>query len=188
MHLADWFATFAFLAGASTDDPKAASSGLPLPDSVNAWAHITSDPTATRPLRPLMQLSSNTIINCTDGHKLIVSLCERNNKTQGLLRCDVTGMNMWSPSVYPNASQPDGGGADALDAANCTSGCLWNVLDDPEERRELSASAASTKAELMDALVAAQVDVIKTPTIPDDPACCAAAARRGSGFLGPWLE
>ena len=125
MHMADWFATFAFLAGASADDPNAASSGLPPPDSVNAWAHITGDPTAAGPLRPLMQLSSNTIVNCTDGHKLVVSMCERENKTQGLLRCDVTGMNIWSPAVYPNASQPDGGGGDALDAANCTTGCLW---------------------------------------------------------------
>ena len=89
------------------------------------WRRALPAQAAAGPLRPLMQLSSNTIVNCTDGHKLVVSMCERENKTQGLLRCDVTGMNIWSPAVYPNASQPDGGGGDALDAANCTTGCLW---------------------------------------------------------------
>ena len=102
--------------------------------------------------------------------------------------CDVTGMDMWAPAVYPNASQPDGGGADARDAANCTTGCIFDILTDPSERHELSSTleGAAAKARLLAALEEGEKTVIKTPQVPDDPACCTAAAQNHGGFLGPF--
>ena len=93
---------------------------------------------------------------------------------------------------------------------NCDKGCLFNasppspplrniisdrandavlaqVLRDPSERDELSASEPAQKRRMMAALAAAQPSVIKTPQIPDDPACCAAAAQKYGGFLGPYI-
>jgi hypothetical protein len=143
-----------------------------------------------------MMVSSNTVIDTTTGYKLIVSHCQKDAKTGNQRqkdaktgnprRCDVTEYDFWSPADYPNASQPNGGGADYLDAGNCTAGCLFNVLADESERHELSASHASVKTELMAVLVAEQAKVIQTPQVPDDPACCVAAQQRG-GFLGPFL-
>jgi hypothetical protein len=133
-----------------------------------------------------MMVSSNTIIDTKTGYKLIVSNCEDDAKTGHQRMCDVTGYNFWSPADYPNASQPNGGGADHLDAGNCTAGCLFNILADESERYELSASHAPAKAKLMALLVAEQAKVIQTPQVPDDPACCVAAQQRG-GFLGPFL-
>lgn len=54
----------------------------------------------------------------TGGWKIIVS------KNWTLRLGDVTGMNMWAPSVYPNKTQPMGGGYGA--SADCTNGCLYN--------------------------------------------------------------
>ena len=64
---------------------------------------------------------------------------------------------------------------------------LAQVLRDPSERDELSASEPAQKRRMMAALAAAQPSVIKTPQIPDDPACCAAAAEKYGGFLGPYV-
>ena len=107
-------------------------------------------------------------------------------KTAAGLACDVTGMNMWAPSVYPNATQPMGGGYGA--AADCTKGCLYNVLRDPDERDELSASEPAQKRRMLAALEAAQPAVIKTPQVPDNPECCVAAAEKYGNFLGPFIE
>ena len=93
-----------------------------------------------------MMLSSNTIIDTVTGYKLIVSACEDDAKTHHLRYCEVTGYNFWTPADYPNASQPNGGGADHLDAENCTTGCIFNVKDDASERHELSASQPAAKA------------------------------------------
>jgi hypothetical protein len=94
-------------------------------------------------------------------------------------------MNMWAPSVYPNRTQPDGGGYGA--PADCTKGCLYNVLHDPSERDELSSSQPAQKKRMLAALEAAQATVIKTPKVPDDPACCRSAAQDYGQFLGPFL-
>ena len=61
-------------------------------------------------------ISPNTIIDTASGHKLIWS------------GGSVTGYDFWTPPVYPNASQPDGGGADHLHPANCSTGCLFDIL------------------------------------------------------------
>ena len=190
IHMADWWATFSALAGADLADPVASAAvpPLPPPDSKNAWPLLSGQ--STEALHDTIMISSNTIIDAKQGYKLIVSGCEDDAKTHGVRMCDVTGYDMWTPPDYPNASQPNGGGADPglVDAGNCTLGCLFNVVDDEREEHELSASRPSTKARLMAALRSAQATVIQTPEVPDNPACCVAAEKQHGGFLGPFLQ
>lgn len=47
-HIADWYATFAALAGVDPTDEKAAAAGLPPIDSVNQWPYL-SGATTTAP-------------------------------------------------------------------------------------------------------------------------------------------
>lgn len=168
------------MAGVDPTDKAAAAAGLPPVDSINAWEMITG--ASKTPLRKMMQLSSNTMIDTVGGWKIIVSGCAI---IRGGLACDVTGMNMWTPSVYPNRTQPDGGGYGA--PANCTQGCMYNVLRDPSEREELSSEEPTQKKIMLAALEAAQANVIQTPMVADDPACCRAAAQDYGHFLGPFL-
>ena len=48
VHIADWYATFAYLAGVSPVDHMAAASGLPAIDSLNLW-DLISGKNATSP-------------------------------------------------------------------------------------------------------------------------------------------
>jgi arylsulfatase A-like enzyme len=48
MHIADWYATFAALAGVDPTDAKAAAAGLPAIDSINQWPFL-SGANATAP-------------------------------------------------------------------------------------------------------------------------------------------
>lgn len=179
VHMADWFSTFCSLAGADPIDRSAEVSGLPEIDSVNAWPLITG--ASTKPLREMLQLSSNTILDTVNGWKLILSTCARLPE----FWCDVTGYNMWSPHIYPNATQPNGMPWTVV-PMNCTQGCLFNVFQDPREQHELSDVLPEVKARLHDALMTANRATIETPQVPDAKQCCVAAARYG-GVLGPFL-
>lgn len=180
LHLADWYATFCLLAGADPADKRAGNFGLPPIDSINAWPLITG--TSEVPLRSTLLLSSNTVVDTVAGWKLIVSNCTMAPQ----LECDVTSYNMWSPAVYPNLTQPNGMPW-TVQPANCTMGCLFNILRDPGEQKELSAEEPVVKARLGAALAEAGRTQIHTPQVPDTDRCCAAATKYG-GFLGPFVS
>ena len=107
----------------------------------------------------------------------------------------------WTSPAYPNASSllphRDAGTV----RLNCSAGCLYDVVLDPEERRELSASEPSLAAELR-----AQLEMLKGDYFQNhDPApecirsdwkagwwgvscaCYVAAHVHGDNATGPWL-
>ena len=93
----------------------------------------------------------------------------------------------------PNASSgTDGGGFfgnPPLTPAihDCRQGCLFSILEDPEERHDLRESEGAKAAALLAALEAANRTLYDPPPGKADLRCCEAAAERG-GFIGPWLK
>ena len=100
------------------------------------------------------------------------------------------GSNMieaaWGGVHYPNASTA----TDPIDAHSfhCPPrGCLFNLVNDLEERHEVGAEHPQIVQELaakMDNLAA----TIWSTEHKNDPKCMEAANTRYGGFYGPWLE
>jgi len=117
MHIADWYATFSYMAGVDPADQRAHFAGLPAPDSINMWPFLMGDPDATESPRKGFAVSDMTII---EGDFKYYS---------GRLLYAV-----WGESVWPNGDTPsqDDMRDDMLDCA--FHGCLFDVAKDPEER------------------------------------------------------
>ncbi|KAH8063823.1 sulfuric ester hydrolase [Aureococcus anophagefferens] len=88
--------------------------------------------------------------------------------------------NGWPGQIHPNTSVAWDSFADVLD---CAAGCLFDVVADPEERRDLAAAMPDTVAELRARLERA---AFYDPDRGDpDPRACAVAAA--TGCWGPFL-
>ncbi|KAH8046169.1 sulfuric ester hydrolase [Aureococcus anophagefferens] len=88
--------------------------------------------------------------------------------------------NGWPGQIHPNTSVAWDSFADVLD---CAAGCLFDVVADPEERRDLAAAMPDTVAELRARLERA---AFYDPDRGDpDPRACAVAAA--TGYWGPFL-
>ena len=96
---ADWYATFANLAGVDPTDERAAAAGLPPIDGLDVWPLI-SGANATSPRTILAVGSDGVEANLPAG-----------TRVQAVIRADgyklmigETGQNIWQGEYYPNAS------------------------------------------------------------------------------------
>eukprot|EP00055_Hartaetosiga_balthica_P003234 m.7069 g.7069 ORF g.7069 m.7069 type:complete len:553 (+) comp2699_c0_seq1:7-1665(+) len=167
VHVADWYATFAALAGVDPTDHEAAASGLPPIDSINMWP-LLSGQTQTSP-RPNVLLSDQALVN--GEWKVLV----------GKVRNAA-----WGGPEYPNATTAtDPIGHHSRD---CGKGCLYNVHVDPNERNDLSAQNPQQLESMLELL--ANLSKTIWPNDPGnvDPRCAEAAQNLYGGFYGPWME
>ena len=173
-------------------DSKAASAVPPLPpiDSQDVWSLVTGV-NKTSP-RTVLPVDTQTIL--VGNHKLILT------DPEGPHGVFVHPAG-WTSPAYPNRSSllphRDAGAV----VLNCSLGCLFNVVLDPEERHELMASEPGLAAELR-----AQLAVLKKGFFQnhDGPpacirpdwtpgwwgtscACYVAAHVHGDNASGPWL-
>ena len=117
IHIADWYTTFCKLAGVDVSDSGPGK--FPV-DGLDVWPIITGENTTTQ--------HSNIVLSYDFGdagaiimgdYKLIVG-----KQSEG---CDSL---MWTPLDYPCHDGPKG--------ENCDPYCLYNIVDDPSEHKELS--------------------------------------------------
>ena len=180
--IADWYGTFAGLAGVDPTDHSAAASNLPPIDSVDVWPLVTG-------------------ANKTSARDEL--LVDANCLIQGdykLLKGHVSPAG-WAGSAYPNSST----GEHPIDVSiNCGDpGCLFNVVEDPGEHNDLAASMPDKAA----ALDARRTELAKgiwqnkekgvdaCPSIDPatgkpitGPCACWMAANVYAGFMGPFQE
>ena len=204
LSIADWYATFAALAGVddATDDPRAAAAGLPGVDSVDMWPMISSGGANTSCARTYLHVSPSTFIS--GRHKLIVGgggpaggggAAAQRGIAPGTARGDrgarnggSTDQNGWPGPVYPNASSgPNGAGAgDLWPAQDCSAGCVFDIFADPGEHDDLGPQNPQLRAKLIGWLATANRSIYSPPRQPNDARCCSQADENG-GFMGPWL-
>ena len=92
----------------------------------------------------------------------------------------------WGGPVYPNATTK----TDPIDNYSfvCPSqGCLYNIVDDIEERHEVSAQYPDVVERLKKEMAIAEQS-IWSANHRVDPACDKAAHDIYGGFYGPWKE
>ena len=176
-HICDWYKTLAALAGnESVEDTLAAQSGLPAIDAVNVlpllWGTVTKSP------RQEIPLSKQALI--VGDYKLIWN--------------ETVAWAGWSDLQYPHA---DSSKADVQDkVVNCTTGCLFNVAIDPEERNDVAREEPDRMSHLKQRLVKLRKHFFENndrgvdscPPGIDMPCACWSAINYYGGFLGPYQE
>jgi arylsulfatase B len=173
MHIADYYATFAALAGVDPTDHTAAAAGLPPIDSLNMWPLISGQ-NLTSP-RTEIPVSAQTLIQ--GPWKLITGSMP---------------YATWQGTQYPNASS---NAHPVSTSINCgTSGCLFNTEIDPTEHTDFAAQYPQIVQQMN-----ARLQELKKgywnnndtgtnicPAGISMPCACWAALNKWNGFFGPY--
>jgi arylsulfatase I/J len=171
IHIVDWYATFAGLAGVDPTDHFAAASGLPPIDSLDVW--------------PLVSGASAISPRQTAGHLVTKELLVLGEYKYALPLTEMSASERGGPT-YPNASTA----SDAIGSHTFTcprTGCLYNVATDISEFHEISAQFPDV-VKNMRAEIAKRAATIWSTDHSNDPACKVAAVEKWGGFYGPWKE
>ena len=128
IHIADWYTTFSKLAGV---DPSDTGKGKFPVDGLDVWPILTGENKTTPHSEIVLSYNytgKGAII--VGDYKLIIG-----SQGEG---CDAL---MWSPIDYPCTEGPKGD--------NCDPYCLYNIIQDPEEKNELSTKEPDKLQELL---------------------------------------
>ena len=164
IHIADWFATFCYLAGIDPSDERAAKANLPPVDSLNMWPLISGE-NMTSP-RVDIPISNKTLIS--GPYKILTGSVPQAG---------------WTGPHYPNTSHPAG----INHRQECGTGCLYNIMDDPEERNDLANSEIKILKDMQKKLSDYQATLFNPNRGKESPEACAAALGKYEGFWGPFL-
>ncbi len=172
----DWYTTFCALAGADPSDPSAAAAGLPPPDGLNQWPYL-SGANSSSPRRYVL-LGSSDGTNAA-GNALVTGVV-RSDGWKLLL--GTLGNNFWTGPVYPNSSTYPTGSHD------CGAGCLFNVLEDPNEYSDVAQAHPDIVAALTQVATEAQATAYNPQRGTDDGEACQKAFNVHQGFWGPFVS
>mmetsp|Transcript_8331 Transcript_8331/g.16826 ORF Transcript_8331/g.16826 Transcript_8331/m.16826 type:complete len:542 (+) Transcript_8331:2-1627(+) len=185
LHIVDWYATIASLAGVDKEtyesDERAKESNLPPIDSLNQAEMLFEGGGSAWTSKPLF-LSSNAVI--LDEYKLILQ-------------------NSVSPAgfpgeTYPNASSYMSPVDDVKLNLNCSTGCLFNVVDDKSEHNDLAGEMPDVVERMKSILVEARSGFYENNDdlvlecegdIGDSANCgCHIAMTKHGGYFGPYAS
>jgi arylsulfatase A-like enzyme len=174
IHVADWYPTFCKLAGVDPDD--SGTGKFPV-DGMDVWPMVTGEREKTLHDEIVLGYNfSNSGAIIAGDYKLIV------NK-QGE-RCDNL---MWSPLDYPCSDGPKGG--------NCDPYCLYDIVNDPRETKDLS----TERKDVLEDLLKRYNKYSKEPRdmqdqgyhsaseVPTDKNACQYMKEHG-GYWQPWKD
>lgn len=211
LHVSDWYATFGALGG--IDDPTDSGGGRFAVDGRNVWPYLSQPSPGTQPppgfAKGVLVLGFNysslcfgdqptpPAEHCHDGY----------TRGSGALIEPATGYKLivgsqqlaadclqWDPRNYPCERSTPG--------TDCSPHCLFNLREDPTERRDLSVKGTgnATDADALAKLLAIYNSIDREPGMPNpldlrwneqgtpyDPQACKTASAAG-GYWQPWLE
>ena len=174
IHIADWYPTFCKMAGVDSDDSGPGK--FPV-DGADVWPIISGQTTQTTHSEIVLGY------NYTGKGAIIVGDYKLIYGAQGE-GCDSV---MWSPLNYPCSDGPKG--------PNCDPYCLYNIVQDPEERNELS----KTEPDMLKKLLDRYNSYSKEPRsmqdqgyhsddeVPVEEDACEYMMKNG-GYWRPWIE
>eukprot|EP00912_Choanoflagellata_sp_UC4_P000242 UC4_evm2s153 len=190
--IADWYATFAALAQIEdTTDHRAAAAGLPPLDSLNMWPYLSGQVDES----PRTDLFADHNVLIKGRFKLMVGrgVGDTSNDQDpcpeypGYGACIPSAC--WAGPQYPNASVP---------SPNCShvelcegKGCLYNIIDDPEERVNLGTDPGHSKIleDLYDTLTTfRKKQFLPKRTGGDQNLAQKIGMTKYKGFWGPFLN
>ena len=167
VHIADWYATFCALAGVDPTDTAAARANLPPIDSLNMWPLISGQ-NSTSP-RVDIPISMTTLIS--GNYKILTGN---------------VGQAGWTGPVYPNNTKTDGGINAREHCGN--RGCLYNIINDPEEHNNLASQMPRKLRKMRRKLGEYQETHFNPYRGEKSPAACEAALNEYGGFWGPFIK
>lgn len=168
MHIADWYATFAQLAGVDPTDSKAAQVGLPPIDSLSMLGLLSGENrTSPRVELPLSYPSGG------GGSRALIS-----GKYKLVLDDKII-----SNGFFPGMTSPNGTAFSTK--TNCSKGCLFDLETDDVEHQDLALLKPKVLASLLERLHKIGQTVYQSPAAgPQEDA--KVMAKSYGGFWGPW--
>eukprot|EP00602_Paraphysomonas_sp_CaronLab_P009079 CAMPEP_0185026322 /NCGR_PEP_ID=MMETSP1103-20130426/10261_1 /TAXON_ID=36769 /ORGANISM="Paraphysomonas bandaiensis, Strain Caron Lab Isolate" /LENGTH=435 /DNA_ID=CAMNT_0027559857 /DNA_START=483 /DNA_END=1790 /DNA_ORIENTATION=+ len=192
MSVADWYATYAHLAGLQEEDwedTRAAAAGLPPIDSHNCWPVLMGVPGECREELPIGDTSSvkpngdgDTLVGglIRNGYKILVGAANK----QYLVGQDVLTAPLWPNTSFPPLT-PE------LHPRVCgrtvENGCLFNIMDDPQETHSLATEKPALFFDMLRRIDELQETVYSPIRGDKDPEACEQAIENGY-YWGPWIE
>lgn len=187
IHEADWYATFLTLVGVDPTDIRASEAGLPPIDSLDVWDLITgantTSPRFEWPITPFGEEAGTRALHGGDAaymaegrYKLLVGNVSQSG---------------WCGEIHPNLTQPWNSFADVedcsvrVDAGKEKTGCLFDVLNDPEERHDLALEMPEKAREIYEKMLKVEKRWFDPDRGVPDPRACEVANK--TGFWGPFL-
>jgi len=167
IHIADWYATFCYLAGVDPTDKRAAEAKLPPIDSLNMWPMLSGQ-NMTSP-RVDIPATYSTLIS--GDYKIL----------QGNV-----GQAGWTGPQYPNLTNPNGGISVVEHCGD--GGCLYNIKEDPEERVNLATRMPDILKEMQQKLAMYQATYFNPDRGKQPPAACEMVKNKYKGFWGPFID
>ena len=165
IHLADWYATFCYLAGVDPTDEEAAKAKLPPIDSMNMWPLISGQ-NSTSP-RTDIPASNFTLIS--GDYKIITGN---------------VNMSVWTGPHSPNATT----NRNTMQIIeDCGDGCLFNIKTDPTEHVNLATKMPDVLVEMQKKLKKYQETHFNPDRGKKAPEACNAAINKYGGFWGPFI-
>ena len=125
IHIADWYTTFCKLAGV---DPSDSDEGKFPVDGMDVWPIITGESNKT--LHDEIILGFNFTYSGRSNEGAIIAGNYKLIFGHQKFQCDSI---MWSPLDYPCSKGPEG--------PDCDPHCLYDIVNDPEERHNLAAES-----------------------------------------------
>lgn len=176
IHIADWYATFAHAAG--VDDIREKKSDIvPDVDSINLWKALdlpdldNDSPGANIKVRTKALLSDKVLIS--GNYKIMFGYQRKSGYTEAFFPFKRT----YLPGQSPSAKW-----------LNCgTYGCVFDVVKDPRETKDIAKLYPDLTARLRSDFKVQFDTIWWRPYNPKDPRCFRTATRDYGGFLGPWI-
>ena len=184
VHIADWYTTFAGLAGVDPADHGAIEAGFPGVDGIDMWPYITGavdeSPRFEIPLASKYSAPAKGAPDKNGSAALIVGDYKLVRYTQQYC--------FWMGEVYPNATTTHKN----EDICDCgASGCLFNIKTDPNEHTDLSASMPEKAADMLQRAKewdATSIEATRQPgwrgSVNTTKAC--EKMEQNGGFWGPY--
>lgn len=191
MSVADWYATYAYLAGASESDifdDRAAIAGLPPVDSANCWSMITGETDLCRSEIPIGDTSA--IAYNLDGDTLVGALI-RDDYYKLLLgpanQRFLVGQDILTGPIFPNASIVIPVMNPRVCGRTPENGCLFHVKDDPSESNNLAIQMPDLFVRMLSRLDEIQLSVYSPDRGHKSKVACEQAIDNGY-YWGPFYK
>ena len=166
IHLADWYGTFCGLAGVNKMDERAAAAKLPAVDSLDMWPLISGENSTS----PRTEIFASVDALISGDYKILMGQMEQAG---------------WTGPRYPNQTNPHGGINATL---NCgETGCLFNIKEDPEERKNLASTMPDMLSQMKQKLTALSATHFNPDRGSASPLACQTAVEKYGNFWGPFL-
>eukprot|EP00933_Yihiella_yeosuensis_P078551 TRINITY_DN900_c0_g1_i1.p1 TRINITY_DN900_c0_g1~~TRINITY_DN900_c0_g1_i1.p1 ORF type:complete len:564 (-),score=95.99 TRINITY_DN900_c0_g1_i1:369-2060(-) len=182
VHMADWYTTFCTLAGVDPTDDRAKQAGLPPVDGIDHSGLLFGDLKAGSGKRREIHHSARALTK--DSWKLIaggmidLEMLQRDNYSDALnFGGDIIPYDDYVTGYEAPEEMLRG-------AKNCSSGCLYDVMEDPFEFFDVASEYPEVVREMKKRLTELNHGILHTYRGKPSPAGCS----KWKGFYGPFVD